>query len=116
MSKKERSQQNDFYEAVYALVKLVPPGRVTTYGALAKALGTASAARMVGYAMNACLHREDVPAHRVVNRQGLLTGKHHFPEAHSMQARLEAEGISVQQDQVMHFDQLFWDPMKEMNM
>lgn len=108
------SSRNDFYEAVYDIVRLIPAGRVTNYGAIAKALGTASGARMVGYAMNNCMNRSDVPAHRVVNRIGLLTGRHHFPEENSMQERLEAEGLVITDHQIQNFDQVFWDPMKEL--
>jgi len=102
---------NDFYEQVWAIVKLIPPGRVTTYGAIAKALGSAGASRTVGYAMNAC--DKSLPAHRVVNRKGMLTGKAHFDPPSAMEERLTAEGILVNQDQVHNFDQLFWDPGSE---
>lgn len=115
MSKKQ-SPGNDFYEAVYDLVRLIPAGRATNYGSIAKALGTASGARMVGYAMNHCLDRSDVPAHRVVNRVGLLSGRHHFPEENSMQMRLEAEGITVVDNMIQNFDQIYWDPLKEMGL
>lgn len=108
------SSRNDFYEAVYEIVRLIPAGRVTSYGAIARALGSASGARMVGYAMNHCLNRTDVPAHRVVNRLGLLTGRHHFPEEHSMQQRLEAEGITVIDHQIQGFVNIFWDPIQEL--
>ncbi len=107
---------NDFYEAVYDIVRLIPKGRVTSYGAIATALGTKNSARMVGYAMNACMNRQDVPAHRVVNRSGLLTGRHHFPEENSMQERLEAEGIMVIDHQIQGFEAVFWDPAKEIGM
>lgn len=115
MSKKQ-SPRNDFYEAVYDLVRLIPAGRATNYGSIAKALGTASGARMVGYAMNHCLNRSDVPAHRVVNSVGLLSGRHHFPEENSMQMRLEAEGIAVVDNKIQHFDKVYWDPMKEIEL
>lgn len=108
--------KHDFYEAVYEVVRLIPAGRVTSYGAIAKCLGTPKSARMVGYAMNACLNRPDVPAHRVLNSQGLLTGRHHFPAENSMQARLEAEGIVVRNHQVQQFEEHFWDPMREIGL
>lgn len=99
----------DFYEKVYEVVRQVPYGRVTSYGAIARYLGAARSSRMVGYAMNMS-HSKDVPAHRVVNRMGVLTGKHHFPGVHLMQQLLENEGIEVVDDQVKDFDRLFWDP------
>jgi methylated-DNA-protein-cysteine methyltransferase related protein len=99
----------DFYEKVYAVVRQVPYGRVTSYGAIANYLGTQRGARMVGYAMNLS-HDKDVPAHRVVNRNGLLTGKFHFAGIHLMQQLLESEGIRVVNDAVHDFDHLFWDP------
>lgn len=103
-----------FFENVYEVVKLIPKGKVTSYGAIAKFLGTASSARMVGWAMNNAQHLPDVPAHRVVNRSGRLTGKHHFGEIDKMQKMLEAEGINVENDEVMDFEKIFWDPIKEM--
>ena len=99
----------DFYEKVYEVVRRVPYGRVTSYGAIARYLGAARSSRMVGYAMNMS-HSKEVPAHRVVNRMGVLTGKHHFPGMHLMQQLLENEGIEVVDDQVQDFDRLFWDP------
>jgi methylated-DNA-protein-cysteine methyltransferase-like protein len=99
----------DFFERVYALVRQVPEGRVTTYGAIARYLGTARSARMVGWAMNtAHTAYPPVPAHRVVNRNGLLTGKMHFGHPDLMQKMLESEGISVENDKIMAFDDLFW--------
>lgn len=100
---------SDFYEKVYEVVRQVPYGRVTSYGAIARYLGAARSSRIVGYAMNMS-HTKDVPAHRVVNRMGMLTGKHHFPGIHLMQQLLENEGIVVVDDQVKDFDRLFWDP------
>jgi len=100
---------SDFYEKVYEVVRQVPYGRVTSYGAIARYLGAMRSSRMVGYAMNMS-HTKDVPAHRVVNRMGVLTGKHHFPGIHLMQQLLENEGIVVVDDQVKDFDRLFWDP------
>jgi methylated-DNA-protein-cysteine methyltransferase-like protein len=99
----------DFYEKVYEVVRQIPYGRVTSYGAIARYLGAARSSRMVGYAMNMS-HSKDVPAHRVVNRMGVLTGKHHFPGVHLMQQLLENEGIEVIDDQVKDFERLFWDP------
>ena len=107
--------ERDFYTQVYSLVKLVPFGRVTTYGAIAKALGVSKSSRLVGTAMNHSHNiRPTVPAHRVVNRNGLLTGKHHFIENMSMQQLLESEGILVKDDQVQNFQAILWDPMKEL--
>lgn len=99
-----------FYHQVYQVVQQIPPGRVTSYGAIAKYLGHPQSARMVGYAMNAAHSHPEVPAHRVVNRNGLLTGKHHFPGSKLMQQLLENEGISVKKDQVVDFNTVFWDP------
>ena len=101
----------DFYAKVYAVVRQVPYGRVTSYGAIANYLGAPRSARMVGYAMNLS-HDKDVPAHRVVNRNGLLTGKFHFAGIHLMQQLLESEGVRVVNDAVQDFDRLFWDPAK----
>ncbi len=101
----------DFYEKVYEVVRQIPYGRVTSYGAIARYLGAARSSRMVGYAMNMS-HSKDVPAHRVVNRMGVLTGKHHFPGVHLMQQLLENEGIEVIDDQVKDFERLFWDPFE----
>lgn len=102
-----------FFEKVYQVVKQVPFGRVTSYGAIAKYLGAARSSRMVGYAMNSS-HGKDVPAHRVVNRNGLLTGKHHFEGTHLMQQLLESEGIEVKNNQIQNFENLFWDPVEEL--
>ena len=101
-----------FFQAVYAVVRLIPPGRVTTYGAIAHCLGTKGSARMVGWALHQAAQHPDVPAHRVVNRHGLLTGKHHFTGEHTMEQRLAAEGVHVYNDQVQEFAQLFWDPLQ----
>lgn len=103
----------DFYERVYALVRCIPVGRVTNYGALARALGADGAARTVGYALNACHSDSSIPAHRVVNRNGLLTGKFHFGGLSAMQQQLEAEGIRVENDAVLEFDRHFWDPSEQ---
>ncbi len=109
-------EQYKFFEDVYAVVKLIPYGRVTSYGAIAKYLGAAGSSRLVGYAMNAAHILPDIPAHRVVNRNGLLTGKHHFATETRMQELLEKEGVSVEADQVVKFEQLFWDPMRELSL
>lgn len=100
----------DFFEKVYEVVRQIPYGKVTTYGAIAKAIGAAKSARTVGYAMNASHQYDDVPAHRVVNRNGVLTGKHHFPGTHVMQQMLEAEGVIVKKDQILEFDKHLWIP------
>ncbi len=105
----------DFFSKVYEVVKLIPPGRVTSYGAIAKYLGSPGASRMVGWAMNAShSHKDFVPAHRVVNRNGLLTGKHHFDNPNAMQELLEAEGLKLNGDQIINFQEKFWDPGKEL--
>lgn len=102
----------NFFDKVYEVAKLVPYGRVTSYGAIANYLGAARSARMVGYAMNGSLGK-DVPAHRVVNRKGLLTGKHHFEGTNLMQQLLENEGIVVINNQIQNLDKVFWDPSIE---
>jgi methylated-DNA-protein-cysteine methyltransferase related protein len=101
---------DNFFERVYAVVRQIPEGKVTSYGAIAKALGTSRSARMVGWAMNAAHNLEDVPAHRVVNRKGLLTGKHHFDGTNLMQQLLENEGIVVHNNQIQDFESVFWVP------
>jgi len=103
-----------FFERVYKVAMLIPHGKVTSYGAIAKYLGAAQSARMVGWAMNACGGREDIPAHRVVNRKGILTGKHHFQGTNLMQQLLENEGITVIDNQIQDFEHIFWDPTKEL--
>lgn len=111
---KEENRNPDFFAQVYEVVKLIPEGRVTSYGAIAKYLGSARSARIVGWAMNgAGSHPENLPAHRVVNRNGLLSGKHHFG-GQTMQDRLEAEGITVADNQIQHFEKVFWDPAEEL--
>jgi methylated-DNA-protein-cysteine methyltransferase-like protein len=102
--------EDNFFERVYAIARQIPYGKVTSYGAIAKALGTARSARMVGWAMNACHNRDDVPAHRVVNREGLLTGKHHFEGTNLMQQLLESEGIIVINNQIQDLKTVFWEP------
>ncbi|MEW5676832.1 MGMT family protein [Flavobacterium enshiense] len=100
----------NFFERVYDVARQIPYGRVTSYGAIAKALGAARSARMVGWAMNASHLREDIPAHRVVNRNGVLTGKHHFDGTNLMQQLLESEGIKVKNNQIIDFEKHFWQP------
>lgn len=106
--------KTDFFSEVYEVVKLIPRGRVTTYGAIAKYLGAKSSARMVGWALNAAHQYPEVPAQRVVNRLGLLTGRIHFGHPTAMQELLEYEGVEIQNDQVKNFTQLFWDPSIEL--
>ncbi|MCC6684062.1 MAG: MGMT family protein [Bacteroidia bacterium] len=115
MGRKE--QESSFFDDVYAVVRLIPKGRVTSYGAIAKYLGSPRSSRMVGWAMNNA-HQAvpPVPAHRVVNRLGLLTGKIHFGDPKRMQQLLEKEGIKVKNDCVQQFDKLFWDPVKELEL
>ena len=100
----------NFFERVYAVARKIPYGKVTSYGAIAKALGSGRSARMVGWAMNASHNLEDVPAHRVVNRKGLLTGKHHFDGTNLMQQLLESEGIIVIDSQIQDLKSVFWEP------
>lgn len=109
--------QNSFFERVYALVRQIPPGRVTSYGAIASFLGSPQSSRMVGWAMNSS-HTQPgfVPAHRVVNRNGMLTGKHHFGGSRVMQELLESEGVKVENDRVVNFRELFWDPVVELGL
>lgn len=102
------------FDDVYAVVRLIPAGRVTSYGAIANYLGTKGGARLVGWAMNACHSMPDVPAQRVVNRNGVLTGKFFFGSNNEMQTLLEAEGIEVQNNQVQNFDKVFWNPAVEL--
>lgn len=104
----------NFFERVYEVVKQVPFGRVTTYGAIAKFLGAAKSSRMVGWAMNASHNNMEVPAHRVVNRIGVLTGKHHFSGTNLMQQLLESEGVEVNEDKVINFKEKFWDPSENL--
>ena len=101
---------DNFFERVYEVARKIPYGKVTSYGAIAKVLGTARSARMVGWAMNASHNSEDVPAHRVVNRKGLLTGKHHFDGTNLMQQLLENEGIVIVDNQIQNLDSVFWTP------
>jgi len=104
----------NFFDDVFEVVRLIPKGRVTSYGAIAKYLGTKMSARMVGWAMNAAHGDKKVPAHRVVNRNGLLTGKHHFSPPSAMEAQLKKEGIKVTKDKIQNFSDRFWDPYLEL--
>ncbi|WP_188502398.1 MGMT family protein [Pontibacter amylolyticus] len=106
--------KKNFFEDVYEVVKLIPEGRVTSYGAIASYLGSKGSARMVGWALIASQPFAAIPAHRVVNRVGMLTGKQHFEDSSAMQERLEQEGVKVENDQVVEFEKLFWDPAKEL--
>lgn len=112
------SEKNkDFFDRVYQVARLIPHGRVTNYGAIGKYLGSARSARMVGWAMNGCTKTDsDVPAHRVVNRLGVLSGKNHFTTSTLMQERLEAEGIQIKEDQIVNFKDVFWDPTTELSL
>lgn len=106
---------DNFFDKVYQVARLIPYGRVTSYGAIATYLGAARSARMVGWAMNNSHNQsEEVPAHRVVNRKGLLTGKHHFDGTNLMQQLLESEGIKVTDNQIQNFQKVFWDPSEEL--
>ena len=108
--------QSDFYTNIFDVVRLIPSGRATSYGAIAKYLGAARSSRVVGWAMNQSHSLEDkIPAHRVVNRLGLLTGKMHFETPDLMQERLEVEGIKVKKDQIQDWKTVFWDPEIELN-
>lgn len=110
-----KPKSNDsFFEQVYAVARCIPYGRVTSYGAIARILGAAKSSRMVGWAMSTSPN--DVPAHRVVNRNGMLTGKVHFVTPNLMQNLLEAEGVKVKKDKVVEFEKLFWDPIELLNL
>lgn len=107
-------RHKDFFQNVYDVVQLIPKGRVTSYGAIAKYLGAARSSRMVGWAMNAAHSNPDIPAQRVVNRNGLLTGKMHFSTPNRMQELLESEGVEVKEDKISNFKDVFWDPCLEL--
>ncbi|MEH6777099.1 MGMT family protein [Maribacter arcticus] len=109
-----KPENENFFEKVYQVARLIPVGRVTSYGAIAKYLGAVRSARMVGWAMNASHNMEDIPAHRVVNKAGLLTGKHHFDGTNLMQQLLEGEGIIIKNLQIVNLDNYFWDPFIEL--
>ena len=110
-----KPETQDFYFKVYQVVRCIPYGRVTSYGAIAKYLGAAKSSRIVGYAMNASHGDETIAAHRVVNRLGMLTGKHHFPGTNLMQQLLESEGHTIVKDTIQDFDKVFWNPVEELN-
>jgi methylated-DNA-protein-cysteine methyltransferase-like protein len=115
MRSEKQKDNGSFFERVYEVTKMIPYGRVTSYGAIARFLGTGQSARMVGWALNSCHTRADfIPAHRVVNRNGLLSGKHHFGNSSTMQQLLENEGAIVENDIIINFQEKFWDPMKEL--
>ena len=114
MKRKAPEKQTNFFADVYEVVKLIPKGRATSYGAIAAYLGTKMSARMVGWAMNAAHNDKTIPAHRVVNRVGLLTGRFHFATPNRMQHLLEKEGITVKKHQIQNFKEIFWDPYKEL--
>lgn len=109
-------KHKDFFDSVFQVVRLIPEGRVTSYGAIANYLSAAKASRMVGWAMNASHKIPGIPAHRVVNRNGLLTGKMHFETPTTMEERLAQEGIEVKDNQVVEFNRLFWNPSIELAM
>ena len=112
---KDTGGERSFEQDVYDLVRAIPAGRVTSYGAIARALGSAQASRRVGWVLNKSFGAEPlVPTHRVVNRMGLLTGEMHFPDDRPMAAQLEAEGVEVQNGTVVDFDKVFWNPMTEL--
>lgn len=113
---KKYESRDSFFQDVYDVVRLIPAGRVSSYGAIARYLGAARSARMVGYAMNNSFTQQGIPAHRVVNRNGLLSGKHHFPADRPMDMQLRAEGIKVVDDQVQNFKQVYWDPNIELEL
>lgn len=106
----------NFFQDVYDVVRLIPQGKVTSYGAIAKYLSTGGSARMVGWAMNAAHNMPDVPAHRVVNSQGLLTGKNHFEHPFRMQELLIEEKIEVENNQIVDFQKVFWNPITELEL
>jgi len=113
--KNQKKNNEGFFNNVYEVARKIPFGRVTSYGAIAKYLGSAQSARIVGWAMNDSHYQEEyVPAHRVVNRKGVLTGKNHFGNSNTMRQLLENEGIQVVDDQIKDFEKLFWDPIKEL--
>lgn len=108
---------SDVYDKIYEIVKEIPSGRVASYGSIARCLGMKSGARMVGWAMNNCHHKKDfIPAHRVVNRLGILTGKHHFGGENTMKELLESEGLQFDGDQILNFKKHFWDPFVELSL
>jgi methylated-DNA-protein-cysteine methyltransferase-like protein len=112
---KSKASENDFFDRVYEVTRLIPFGRVSTYGAIASCIGSPGAARMVGWALNKCgTQTVYVPAHRVVNRKGLLSGKHFFPGENTMKELLENEGVRIVDDQIVEMEKHFWDPQREL--
>jgi methylated-DNA-protein-cysteine methyltransferase related protein len=115
MSREKHKSDNDFFARVYEVTRLIPYGRITSYGAIARFLGTGRSSRMVGWALNVSHNTPDfIPAHRVVNRNGLLTGKHHFGNSGTMAQLLENEGIIVENDRIINFSEKFWDPSTDL--
>ena len=115
MARSGKKEGDDFFTMVYDVTKLIPYGRVTSYGAIARYIGSGRSARMVGWALNVCHGGpEFIPAHRVVNRNGLLTGKHHFGNSTTMEQLLMNEGIIIEDDRIINFHEKFWDPLKEL--
>ena len=115
METQKLSEKNkDFFEMVYQVTRLVPEGRVTSFGAIANYLGNKRGARMVGWALNNSHRIEDIPAQRVVNRNGMLTGKHHFGGTTAMQQMLESEGAVIKENKILNFNEIFWDPNLEL--
>jgi methylated-DNA-protein-cysteine methyltransferase-like protein len=115
MPRSNHKESDDFFSKVYEVTKLIPYGRITSYGAIARYLGSGRSARMVGWALNACHSSRDfIPAHRVVNRIGLLTGKKHFGNSTLMGQLLENEGLIIEDDQIINFSEKFWDPFTEL--
>jgi methylated-DNA-protein-cysteine methyltransferase-like protein len=111
----KKVSNNDFFSRVYDITRLIPYGRITSYGAIARFLGSGKSARMVGWALNVChSNKEYIPAHRVVNRVGLLTGKHHFGNSSTMEQLLTNEGIIIEDDKIINFREKFWDPSIEL--
>ncbi|MDA3952313.1 MAG: MGMT family protein [Bacteroidales bacterium] len=115
MKNQKKKNNEGFFSKVYHVARQIPSGRVTSYGAIAKYLGSAQSARIVGWAMNdSHFQSEYIPAHRVVNRNGLLTGKQHFGNSNTMKQLLENEGIKIEDDSIIDFEKYFWDPLKEL--
>jgi methylated-DNA-protein-cysteine methyltransferase-like protein len=115
MSLRKQNGNNDFFSRVYEVTRLIPYGRITSYGAIARFLGSGRSARMVGWALNVShSDRDYIPAHRVVNHKGLLTGKHHFGNSTTMEQLLENEGIIIRDDRIINFNEKFWDPLTEL--
>jgi methylated-DNA-protein-cysteine methyltransferase-like protein len=114
MPRSKQKDNSDFFSKVYEVTRLIPYGRITSYGAIARYLGSGRSARMVGWALNTSHTNLDfIPAHRVVNRNGLLTGKYHFGNSTTMAQLLQNEGIIIENDQILNFEEKFWDPVKE---